>query len=1049
MLPNAIPDNKPVKVRQLSTPLSHLLNEDAGRHSATLPRQCYVFEHDSRFRSMSSGPELILNGPKGSSKSRSGKMMMASHRSPLGFDVPELIAIGPNDDDPRALSKFSSFKASSRAIGAKLKSILAPRGKPAVLKLDDAVSRRDSSEYDTSNSSSNTAGNSTRNLSFSRSTLSRWNGSQGAGSVRRDSPLRQLFDPFDANAAESHSIPPRQSLSSVGAHSVLNVPNGPNSFLNEPPPPLHTAQRSFGRMGGAKTLRALTSIGRLRDTSRLKMSASPPKPAIKRHIDEVAPSPTAIAFPTEATHVRSTPQPLSPATSSRHRARGRTGSDARSSRRRVPSNASSQGRRRVPSRAPPASLPTIVDVKTFRISERDSWIHIEDAARSQTDLDTEQELEQQQQRATPSTPLLYGQESGSQAQLSPRLPTFSFTPPMTALVSQQSRQGLPPNHLSPANSPIRMFHFSATPSSVLLPGTMSPPIPSLKISTASDVVCNSSQAIDAVVRRLGSQSFQNLQQSSQALMQSRDALHHQASRDSLPFPPRTKRYRATTVSSRNSSCTGLSSADERSPAHGSKDAATPTDHTMTSLRTVSSSILYYGADMTPSRARPASMMQDVDGQDEATEVLRQKLGMLSVRPRPGAPGSAAVSSTSAPTEQTSKAGTVSGRVPSRLPIPVPAPKPQQPLPPLPSGAQNAQKRAGADEAEESEPREDIVDVGDNTLTDAPAPHRLSRGGPTGSSNGIATSRQNRISSSGDSIASILSYVSTVVSSTESEDIQSLIDGVSADCHEGTIDPHAHHGALDNEAAGVEQRARLNGSSASVASSAFSGFELTTALALSNLPRAKVSSFSPQNVAGIQQGVSTSASHRPENHAAPAQPHLNSMSMSSATTEGDRTVGRPSKIPLAVTAAQRRDENEAPGSLREALTLRFPLPKPMRLAEGSSRSGPAGGGPSANGSNYYPPTSFSRHIHAQLVSQQQQQQQHGMQGDSSLANGSYQQHQTSGGTDGQMLKRRTSNSAQSHHSHLSLVLAHLEESPCPPPRRRRAPKILGPSAQANF
>ncbi|KAE8268413.1 hypothetical protein A4X09_0g3935 [Tilletia walkeri] len=985
------------KPRQLSTPLSNMSFADAygaGRHSATLPRHISdlgVIDNDARLRSQSSGPELFFanNGLSGSVKPRSALKFFGS-RSPLGFEVPELMSNDANAD-PRSLSKFSSFKASSRVLGAKLKSIFVPKGKLSTLKGEDAGSRRGSSEYDTSNSSGNSS--STRNLSFSRSTLSRWNGSQ-TGSTQPYSPLRQLFDPFDTNpnSQGQGSVHTRPSFSSVGGNSVLAVPNGPNAFLNEPPPN-QNYQRSLGRKGGAKSLRALASFSRLKDVNRPKLEASPPKQAFKRPIEDVAPSPTAVAFPTEPTYVRQ--HQISSPTSSRHR-RGRTGSDARSSRRRVPSNASSQGRRRVPSCAPPASLPTIVDVKTFRMSERDSWIHIEDVANSETD-------ERDGSSVIPLTPLLQAQERPEGSLVSPRLPTFSFTPPLPTLMDERREQNLP-QLPSPSRSPGGGFRFSATPSSILLPLSMGPGpsqnIPSFKISTASEVLSAAQNASyeqqqQNSASRMLSRSHSNLQQGRQ-----NEDLRHQPSRESLPFPPRAKRHRSTTVSSRNSSCTGVSSpAEERSPA------ATPTDHTMNSLRTVSSSILNYGSELTPSRARPPSMMSNVDGQEEATEVLRQKLGMLSVWPPRSVGGSPSDQTRASELQQTPR---------------LPNPAPQHPLPPLPgarpAGSQGTKEAQNSSRNNDSKSQEgaDADEIGDNTLTDTPGPNTLSRVVCGGS----------RVSRSSDSMASILSYESTVASSTD-EDIQSLIDGISADCHETATAVAVAQRAQQQQGLSVEgttQRNRANASSTSVASSAYSDFQLSTALPVSSLPWAKAS---PMPSRGKDQTNAQAAQvHGRTGHNA---------------NEGDQTFGHAqSRIPVP----SRRGGNE-PGSLRESLTLPFPLPRPHahnpNVPENSSRE--IMNSATNGGNNYYPPTSFQRYVQGQWSSQARgRNDQDGAQGGES-----------SDGNNGQMLKR-TSNSNQSyhsHHSHLSLVLAHLEESPCPPPRRRRAPLILGPSIQANF
>ncbi|CAD6890441.1 unnamed protein product [Tilletia controversa] len=970
----------------------------AGRRSATLPR--YISElaardNDARLRSHSSGPGMVIaDGLSETVKSRSAAKTIAS-RSPLGLEVHELMS----DDltgDPRSLSKFSSFKASSRVIGSKLKNLFVSKGKLGSLKGDDADSHRDSLDYNMTNSSGNSS--SIRNSSFSRSTLARWNGSQ-SGSTRPHSPLRQLFDALDPNSQAPATLHPRPSLSSLGANSSLAVPT---STLNEPSSTQHQ-QRSLGRKGGVKSLRALASFGRLKDVSRPKLEASPPKLAVKRTFEDVAPLAPAVAFPTEPNYVRQHQISQLPSPSSSRQRRGRTGSDARSSRRRVPSNASSQGRRRVPSRAPAARLPTIVDVKTFRMSERDSWIHIDDDAPPETNG---------QGRSIVVPPQDQAQQEGPAVLR--RMPTFSFTSPIPTPMDKGNVQNLP-QLPSSSQSPARTFRFSATPSSVLIhPSTgPGPTLPSFKISTASEIFCAAqtigSQQQEENAGRMMSRSSSNLQQG--LTLRQNESLHHQSSRDSLPCPPRAKRLRAMTASSRNSSSTGISTpAGERSPN------VTGTDHTMTSVRTVGSSILYYGADLTPSRARPPSMMCDTAAQEEATEVLRQKFGMMAVWPPQSGGVGDSDQSDAAEQKQSSRLAN---------------PAPHQPLPPLPgaqtSGAHGSKthnpeqfRRTAHKEDCKDQDQEDMEEIGDNTLTDTPGPEALSRGV-------CGVSRmQSRLFSSRDSVASILSYESTDAGSTD-EDIQSLIDGISADCHE-TTDAAVVQCARDvanNE--GMAQRTRLNASSTSEASSAYSDFQLSTALTISNLPRAKASSHASGSKADAQRGQERDRSGHSANRVPTSSQQAN---------EADRTFGRAdSRIPIA----QRRGENEA-GSLREALTLRFPLPKPYpqnpNAAEGSSRPVMNNAMGSANYS--HPPTSFQRHIHGSSTVQARGRNDQDMT-QSGLADD---------GNNGQMLKR-ISNSGQSHHSHLSLVLAHLEESPCPPPRRRRAPLILGPSTQVNF
>ncbi|KAL9934812.1 hypothetical protein V8E36_006587 [Tilletia maclaganii] len=1206
-----------------------------GRHSATLPRHGFgphATEEDSsamldggaaahahhdgeamaaaaaaaaaaaRLRSQSSGPEFFLSGsvkrrPANAAMLAKKRTAPALKKSVLGgvdqdAMMPELLSI---DGDAKSISKFTSFKASSRAIGIKLKSMFVSKNKS---KLDEADSRRGSSDYDTTNSSSggNTTASTTRlnhnnhNISFGRSGLSRWNyygdsqrSNKKEGQIQ--SPLRQLFDPFEGpnpiggdGAEDGQATMPipygetmqgrRPSLapsSTAPPSTLLTIPSSASSQARTSSdqsqhPKLRT---SPGRKTANRGLRALASFSRLRDGSSaasLGAGRTPAAPslahaspqeqdravvgfpsragtAVKRTIDEVmlmppaSPSLSAVAFPTPTDglesgrssalsyskshlHHHQQSSPHSPA-SSRHRRRSRTGSDAAAA-----ASAARHRRHRVPSRAPPAILPPIPDdVRTFRICERDSWIHVEDAGGSSapsvagvSDGGAASQTHQQQQHAwrvldvgelggggasggwKVGSPLLLPSQESQQTQAlshlhqqqqqrgrqasspslstkSPRLPTFSFTPPVPALMETHKGSMLPylpsPSaSCAPSPSPGGRFRFSATPSSVILPLNSGIPftIPSVKVSTASEI-----GAGDRLQQRDGGRvnlmgggggaSSSMVPTSATGFREEDFLLRHQSSRDSLPFPPRAKRHRSTTVSSRASSLyisgggggggASLSSAGPSPAAHkgpsteggGSSKTASPSqltlqqgseEHTMTSLRTVSSSILYFGADLTPSKARPASMMLEggpsgsdggagagagaaagsglgvkLNDQEEVMDSLRRKLGLLDSKSKQG-PSSGAGRTVMAPTS-----------------------KPESPLPPLPTTALSTPEIRGPHEDEDGIDDGAVEEVGDNTLTDTPGPSTLSRG-VCGTSLGQhhAGGRQGnkRVLGSGESIASILSYVSTVVSSTESDDVQSLVDGISVDGPIGhTAADKAKEPAQNNEIGaagllhpgGMQQRERLNASSASDASSAFSTFELSAALAVSNLPRARVCSV---------PGPNADASSRANQDGAASKMMARKDESSGSGRMGGALKGEDDDASTSGTA-----------TLRDALTLRFPLPKPMKHPGQQAPHLPGGyipkAGPSSmkSSSNYYPPTSYSRHIPPA--------------GSSMLAAGSGDSEETLT-TDAQMLKR-ISEGGQSHQSHLSLVLAHLEESPCPPPRRRPVPKILGPSHQGNL
>ncbi|KAK0551360.1 hypothetical protein OC846_003321 [Tilletia horrida] len=1018
-----------------------------GRRSATLPRNLLDLGsiNDTRFRSQSSGPELHSHTGYDGTHHRT---RATPHRSPLAAELPELMIDGGAQEE-KASSKFNAFKASSRSIGVKLKKILLNKGKLHTLKSDGGESPRGSSEYDTSNSSSNvssghsvaTAATTSKSTSFSRSSTFRWNGSN-AGSARKESSLRQIFEVRDSVdiLRPSFSIRRPSTANSLSAQSNLSVPCSPPALNNSniplapPPSPEITsesvaAKRSFGRKAGAKSLRALASLSRLREPpSSLpwKSGVSPTKPSVKRTIDEITPcpspvatSPTRVAFPTEG--IEEPTNKFSAVTSPARSRRTRADSRARSSRRRVPSNASSAGRARATSRAPPPSLPTIVDTKTFRMSERDSWIHIEDVDQVKTSRRSEDvnvpEAGNESARtgtkaSTPASPPL------------PTLPTFSFTPPMSKLVERtHSMQGagvLPP---PPPASPCTQYRSSATPSSILLPPGLGTCIPSLKVSTASEI-CSTQYFQPSPGRSYSSASAQGTIHILTPQI-SNEMLRHQISHDSLPCPPRAKRARAGTASSRASS-RGFSSADERSPGRSSKKA-TPTDKTITSIRTVSSSILYYGSDLTPSKVRPPSMME-AEGQEETANELREKL-LRSVRSKADLNNAARqlqqrLKSNAAETENQRT------KLPSAITL--------LPLPPVPvsksvtgvnSGINNEEGRARA-ESNPSEPAAgshqgagEDDEIGDNTLTDTPGPNTLSRG--------VCGSSQfrNRPSDSGESIASILSYDSTVDSFTESEDIQDLVDGVVADCDVRTADRRRTLRGEDHqrqEHAMGHQRLSSR-TTASEASSAFSTFELHNAF--------------DQTMAGSIKNLGCTITTRKEHKVEDADiasgqgPSELSYLSGQDQKEKERS-GRtsPSKIPVAI--AQRRQPGESSG-LREALTLRFPLPKPhnpsMQHQHGPNINNNAN---ILSGSNFknQPGSSSNQPSGGRLpFSYQRQAHQHQPKaaGPPSVL------------ADSGQLHRRMSSSRQSHQSHLSLVLANLEESPCPPPRRRRVPGEVAP------